>query len=99
LGLLEALAAMTTYFFVLHGGGWSWGEALGTENKLYQQATTACLASIIIMQIVNVFLCKTPERSLFDSTIFSNQLILWGVALEITLILSIFMFMNFNINP
>jgi magnesium-transporting ATPase (P-type) len=89
LGLLEALAAMTTYFFVLHGGGWSWGEALGTENKLYQQATTACLASIIIMQIVNVFLCKTPERSLFDSTIFSNQLILWGVALEITLILSI----------
>jgi magnesium-transporting ATPase (P-type) len=89
LGLLEALAAMTTYYFVLHGGGWSWGEALGTENKLYQQATTACLASIIIMQIVNVFLCKTPERSLFGSTIFSNQLILWGVALEITLILSI----------
>jgi calcium-translocating P-type ATPase len=89
LGLLEALAAMTTYYFVLHGGGWSWGEALGTENKLYQQATTACLASIIIMQIVNVFLCKTPERSLFGSTIFSNQLILWGVALELTLILSI----------
>jgi magnesium-transporting ATPase (P-type) len=89
LGLLEALAAMTTYYFVLHGGGWSWGESLGTENKLYQQATTACLASIIIMQIVNVFLCKTPERSLFGSTIFSNQLILWGVALELTLILSI----------
>jgi magnesium-transporting ATPase (P-type) len=41
------------------------------------------------MQIVNVFLCKTPDRTLFGSAIFSNRLILWGVILEITLILVI----------
>jgi len=89
LGLLEALAAMTAYYLVLHSGGWAWGEALGINDTLYQQATTACLASIIIMQIVNVFLCKTPDRTLFGSAIFSNRLILWGVILEITLILVI----------
>jgi calcium-translocating P-type ATPase len=89
LGLLEASAAMTAYYLVLHSGGWAWGEALGINDTLYQQATTACLASIIIMQIVNVFLCKTPDRTLFGSAIFSNRLILWGVILEITLILVI----------
>ena len=89
LGLLEASAAMTAYYLVLHNGGWAWGEALGIHDTLYQQATTACLASIIIMQIVNVFLCKTPDRTLFGSAIFSNRLILWGVILEITLILVI----------
>ncbi|MEY3189955.1 MAG: hypothetical protein RIS10_72, partial [Pseudomonadota bacterium] len=83
LGLLEASAAMTAYYLVLHNGGWAWGEALGIHDTLYQQATTACLASIIIMQIVNVFLCKTPDRTLFGSAIFSNRLILWGVILEI----------------
>ena len=89
LGLLEASAAMTAYYLVLHNGGWAWGEALGIQDTLYQQATTACLASIIIMQIVNVFLCKTPDRTLFGSAIFSNRLILWGVTLEIILILVI----------
>ena len=89
LGLLEASAAMTAYYLVLHNGGWAWGEALGIHDTLYQQATTACLASIIIMQIVNVFLCKTPDRTLFGSAIFSNRLILWGVTLEIILILFI----------
>ena len=89
LGLLEASAAMTAYYLVLHNGGWAWGEALGIHDRLYQQATTACLASIIIMQIVNVFLCKTPDRTLFGSAIFSNRLILWGVTLEIILILVI----------
>ena len=89
LGLLEASAAMTAYYLVLHNGGWAWGEALGIHDTLYQEATTACLASIIIMQIVNVFLCKTPDRTLFGSAIFSNRLILWGVTLEIILILVI----------
>jgi sodium/potassium-transporting ATPase subunit alpha len=28
LGLIEAAAAMTAFFFVLHGGGWSYGARL-----------------------------------------------------------------------
>ncbi len=89
LGLLEASAAMAAYYFVLHNGGWRWGETLGSHNPLYLQATTACLSAIILMQIVNVFLCKTPERSLFATHIFANHLLLWGVALEIALIVII----------
>ncbi|MGZ5052876.1 MAG: cation-translocating P-type ATPase, partial [Methylobacter sp.] len=84
LGLMEATAAMAAYAFVLHHGGWFWGEQLGSHDPLYLQATTACLSAIIVMQVMNVFLCKTPERSLFGAPIFSNRLLLWGVALEIT---------------
>ena len=89
LGVLEATAAMAAYSFVLHEGGWLWGERLGSNDLLYLQATTACLCAIILMQVVNVFLCKTPERSLFGAHIFTNRLLLWGVAMEIALILVI----------
>jgi len=89
LGLLEAAAAMAAYYFVLHHGGWIWGEHLGSRDLLYLQATTACLSAIILMQVVNVFLCKTPGYSLFGAPIFANRLLLWGVALELLLILVI----------
>ncbi|MDD1650874.1 MAG: cation-transporting P-type ATPase, partial [Methylococcaceae bacterium] len=89
LGVMEAAAAMAAYSFVLHDGGWSWGERLGNHDPLYLQATTACLSAIILMQVVNVFLCKTPGRSLFGTHVFANRLLLWGVALEIALILVI----------
>jgi magnesium-transporting ATPase (P-type) len=89
LGMLEAMASMSAYFFVLHNGGWHWGQILDSHNPLYLQATTACLSAIIVMQILNVFLCKTPGRSVFKVGLFDNRIILWGIALEIVLILSI----------
>ncbi|MDO9105820.1 MAG: cation-transporting P-type ATPase [Methylovulum sp.] len=89
LGVLEAAAAMAAYFFVLHNGGWVWGKQLGSQDPLYLQATTACLTAIILMQIVNVFLCKSPVQSLFTTPLFANRLLLWGVAAEIVLILII----------
>ncbi|MDP3876094.1 MAG: cation-transporting P-type ATPase [Methylobacter sp.] len=89
LGVLEAAVSMAAYFFVLHSGGWQWGESLGSQESLYLEATTACLSAIIVTQIVNVFLCKNPDRSVFAGGLFDNRIILWGIALEIALILII----------
>ena len=89
LGLMEAAAAMVVYFIVLQNSNWSWGEQLASSDPVYLQATTACLGTIIFMQIFNVFLCKTPERTLFGAGNFTNHLLLWGVAFEVTLILAI----------
>jgi calcium-translocating P-type ATPase len=86
LGMLEAVVSMAAYYFVLHTGGWHWGEPLGNQTPLYLQATTACFSAIIITQIVNVFLCKTPKRSLFRAALFDNPIILWGIALEIVML-------------
>lgn len=89
LGVMEAIAAMAAYFFVLHTGGWQWGETLGSHEPLYLEATTACFGAIIVMQIVNVYLCKTPGYSLFSTRLLDNRIILWGIALEIVLLVFI----------
>jgi calcium-translocating P-type ATPase len=88
LGVIEAVAAMATFFYVLYGSGWVYGRALAPDHPLYLQATTACLSAIIVMQIVNVFLCRTAIRP-FWSVGLRNPLILWGVVLEVALILMI----------
>ena len=89
LGPVEAIAAMATFFFVLYGSGWAYGEALAPRHPLYLQATTACLSAVIVMQIVNVFLCRSTTRSLWSIGLRGNPLILWGVVLEVALILLI----------
>jgi magnesium-transporting ATPase (P-type) len=86
LGLIEAVAAMAAFFFVLKSGGWSYGQALASTAPLYLIATTACLSAIIIMQVVNVFLCRSATRSVFATGVSGNALIAWGVVLEIGLI-------------
>lgn len=89
LGMMEAAAAMAAFFFVLYGGGWRYGQHLPSQDPLYLQATTACLSAIIVMQVVNVFLCRTERDSPFRERIFGNPLLLWGIAFEIGLILLI----------
>lgn len=89
LGVMEAVIAMAGYFFVLHQGNWQWGEHLSSHDPLYLQATTACFSAIIISQIINVFLCKMPGRSLFSGSLYDNTIITWGVILEIILLVVI----------
>jgi magnesium-transporting ATPase (P-type) len=86
---MEAAAAMAAFFFVLHAAGWRYGEELSHLDPLYLQATTATLSAIIVMQVVNVFLCRSGRESLFSLGLFDNRLILAGICAEIALILAI----------
>lgn len=88
LGPIEAAACMAAFFFVLIGGGWRFGDQLAWNDPLYQQATTACLSGVIVMQIVNVFICRSHVRSVFSMPLFGNPLIIVGVGLEIALLLA-----------
>jgi len=89
LGIMEAAAAMAAFFFVLNAAGWHYGEMLSLLDPIYLQATTATLTAIIVMQVMNVFLCRSGSESIFSQGPLGNRLILWGVAAEITLILAI----------
>jgi sodium/potassium-transporting ATPase subunit alpha len=89
LGALEAVVAMTAYFFVLRQGGWEYGDALAAADPLYLQATTACLAAIVVAQVVNVFACRHPVVSAWRIRLTSNPLLLIGIAAEIVLLLLI----------
>jgi magnesium-transporting ATPase (P-type) len=89
LGLFEAAAAMTAFFFVLVTGGWHYGQVLTPHDPLYLEATTACLAAIIVMQIANVWLCRSERNAAFGRGVRANALLVWGIGVELALILVI----------
>ncbi|MBI3093417.1 MAG: cation-transporting P-type ATPase [Rhodocyclales bacterium] len=89
LGVLEAAAAMAVFFFVLEAAGWHYGVALDRTDPLYLQATSACLATIVVMQMMNVFLCRHPIKSSLSFGLFSNRYILLALAAELGVILFI----------
>ena len=89
LGAFEAAASMAAFFFVLRAGGWHYGQELSSRTPLYLQATTACLLAIVLMQVVNVFLCRSERESAFAYRLSKNPLILAGIAVELLLILLI----------
>jgi sodium/potassium-transporting ATPase subunit alpha len=89
LGLIEAAAAMAAFFYVLDGAGWKYGQTLATHDPVYLQATTACLGTIILMQIMNVFLCRSDTRSVFSTGLLGNRLIIFGVTSELAILLLI----------
>ena len=76
LGGFEAITAMAAFFFV-------WPR-LG-----YVPVTTACLAAIVITQLVNVQLCRSGRESLFTSIRQWNTLLVAGMGIEMVLILVI----------
>ena len=55
----------------------------------YRQATTACLTAIVLMQVVNVHLCRSRRTSIVSRPFFGNTLITSGIIVEVGLILAI----------
>ena len=80
---------MAAFFFVVLKAGWHYGQSVTPTDPLYLQATTACLSAIVVLQIVNVFLCRSPTASIFSTGIRGNLLIAWGVIVEIAVVLAI----------
>jgi magnesium-transporting ATPase (P-type) len=89
LGMLQSVAAMAAFFLVLRRGGWQYGDRLAADAPLYMEATTACLAAIVAMQVVNVFLCRDDRESVLATARRRNPLLAAGIAVEVLLILAI----------
>ena len=83
LGLLEAGYSLTLFFWVLHAGGWQYGDRLTATDPLYQSATGLALATIMLMQIGNFIGRRSATRSGLDRGLLTNPLILVGFAIEI----------------
>ncbi len=89
LGPLEAVAALASFFFVLEGAGWRYGEPLAGRDPLYLEATTACLTAIVLAQVANLVLCRHPHASLARYGLRGNPLLFVGLAVELLVILAI----------
>ena len=88
LGVIAAALQMGAYFYVLVRGGWSPGDPVGAGTPLhhtYLQATTMTFMSMVVAQIGTAFASRTETASLFSVGVFSNGLLLWGIAFELAL--------------
>jgi magnesium-transporting ATPase (P-type) len=88
LGLISAALSMAAFFYVLHRGGWHLGDPTDAGDPLhhaYQQATTMTFLSMVACQVGTAFASRTERASLRSIGPFSNPLLLWGVAFELTL--------------
>jgi sodium/potassium-transporting ATPase subunit alpha len=85
LGLISSVGVLFAFFYVLYGGGWHWGVTLPMENLLARQAATATFLGIVIMQVGNVFACRSSRESTFTLGFLSNRLVLVGIAVEIAI--------------
>ena len=85
LGFISAIGALAAYFYVLYSGGWQWGMALPDGGDLARQASTATFLGIVMMQVGNVFACRSSINSIARTGIFSNRMALAGVAAELLL--------------
>jgi sodium/potassium-transporting ATPase subunit alpha len=85
LGFISAVGVLFVYFYVLYKGGWHWGTVLPIDDQLTRQASTATFLGIVIMQIGNVFACRSSHESVFRMGMFSNRLIIIGIAAELIL--------------
>lgn len=88
LGLLNTAAVLSTYYFVLFQGGWRPGMQLEPNdmtftNPLHLKATTIVFVGIVVMQIANIFACRSEKYSIFKIGFFNNKLILWGIVFEL----------------
>ncbi|MFM8252606.1 MAG: HAD-IC family P-type ATPase, partial [Planctomycetota bacterium] len=89
LGLAEACYSLLLFFGVLWQGGWNWGDRLSDSDPLYRQATTATLASVVVMQMANVLGRRSQAGTGINRGLLANRLLLLGLALEGLFLLAI----------
>lgn len=84
-GILEATFGIAAYLFLNYLHGWP-QVPLASSGTTYYMATSMTFAAIVLAQIGAVFACRTDKVSVFKIGIFSNKMILVGIAVELMLL-------------
>jgi magnesium-transporting ATPase (P-type) len=77
---------MGGFLLTLHLAGWHLSDPTGGGMPLhhaYLQATTITFVGIVACQIGTAFAARTDRASLFTIGVWSNPLLLWGIAFEL----------------
>jgi calcium-translocating P-type ATPase len=89
LGLIEAGLSLAGFFWTYWLAGWRPGLEMAAAGDLYRRATTMTFAGIVAAQVGNLFACRTDRESVFRAGLFSNRLVLLGIAAEIGILLGL----------
>jgi calcium-translocating P-type ATPase len=88
LGLICAVLEMAGFFFLLLKSGWHPGDPTGPGAPLhhvYREATSITFLGVVAGQIGTAFAARTDRASLRSIGVFTNPLLLWGIAFELLL--------------
>jgi len=85
-GMIESVASMSAYFFINWVNGWPGVPLAQDGTLLYAMATTMTFAGVVATQVGAVFGCRTERQSVFRLGLFTNRLILVGIAVELALL-------------
>jgi magnesium-transporting ATPase (P-type) len=86
MGLLSTVLVLVGFFAVLLEAGWSPGDDVSAGaplNGAYMQATTITFLGIVACQVGTAVAARTEGASLRQVGVFSNPLLLWGIAFEL----------------
>ncbi len=88
LGMLSTIATLGAYYLILFQGGWKPGMQLEPNDTtfispLHLKAMTVLFVGIIVMQVANVFNCRSEKYSAFRIGFFSNKRIFWSIAVSL----------------
>jgi magnesium-transporting ATPase (P-type) len=89
LGVAEAALSLLAFFWTYWVAGWRPGLPMAAAGDLYRRATTMTLAGIVAAQVGNAFACRTDRESVFRVGLFSNRLVLLGIAAEIGILVGL----------
>ncbi len=88
LGVIEAIACLSGYFFAYWQAGWRLGQRLVSSGPVYEKARTMCLAGVVTTQIGNGYACRSEKESIFRVGFFSNRFYLVGIFSELLIIIA-----------
>jgi magnesium-transporting ATPase (P-type) len=86
LGGVSTALVLCGFFLTLTSGGWHLGAvtAVGAPlHHVWQQATTMTFLGIVACQVGTAMAARTQVASLRSIGLFSNRLLLWGIAFEL----------------
>jgi P-type Ca2+ transporter type 2C len=94
LGPMCAAIGLFGFFFRFHEAGWIFGQfglamkTFGWDSPapgtgVYMAATTMTLTGIVMAQVGNAFAVRTHRASVFRIGLFTNKMLLWGIAAEL----------------
>jgi calcium-translocating P-type ATPase len=86
LGLISAVLVTAGFLVSLAFAGWRPGADVSAGAPLhdaYMQATTMTFLGIVACQVGTAFAARTDRASLRSIGVFSNRLLLWGIAFEL----------------
>jgi magnesium-transporting ATPase (P-type) len=84
--VVSAALVLGGFFLVLLRAGWRPGDATGHGTRLhgaYVEATTMTFLGIVACQVGTLFAARTDRVSLRSVGIFTNRLVLAGIAFEL----------------